>query len=138
MHENAIKEWGVDHLKEIMDSNPGVREHGFFIVTGLIRTTWCQLKCWSRESKDAQISLTSNVPLAPIGGSVRVCPQKGSVWTGSTTYEPTTEFVHPISLPKEMLMQGNSLGNCGVRQRSSVSSKSLQFPMTKCKGKHTF
>jgi hypothetical protein len=44
-----LEDWGKSNAKAVLRLERKTREHGFFIVAGLRRTKWYQLKFWERK-----------------------------------------------------------------------------------------
>lgn len=88
LHETQIREWGRDNIEEIMTQNPAVKKNAFFIVTGLTRTPWCQLKCWLTSAIRGGGSLTNEAPSAPVSGQLNAEDASDLSWAGSVIYKP--------------------------------------------------
>lgn len=74
----ALKQWGKDNAKHILEKEALTREHGFFIVTATRKTNWCKLKCLSKNTKTTTPTFSAGLPYTgpQIGATTEVQSDK--------------------------------------------------------------
>jgi len=67
-----LKTWGKDSAKYILEKEPLTRKYGFFIVTAMRKTNYCEILCTAKHSYKCSPAVSAGIPAAGLEAAVHI------------------------------------------------------------------